>query len=112
LNIEHWALNIYLRLNATKMNFPTFTASLAQNTPPPALSVCLTSLWYDAKGDWDKAHKLIDSLSDKEACWVHAYLHRKEGDIWNADYWYSRAGKKRPQTSLQEEWEAIATALL
>ena len=70
------------------------------------------ALWYDAKEDWEKAHELIQDIEDKNAAWIHAYLHRKEGDIWNADYWYRRAGKKRPDASLQNEWEQIATELL
>ncbi|WP_153800057.1 hypothetical protein [Foetidibacter luteolus] len=93
-------------------NITGYKESLTQATPPAGVSVYLQSLWYDGKGDWDKAHSLVDSLEDKTACWVHAYLHRKEGDTWNADYWYRRAGKTRPSTSLQEEWEAIASALL
>jgi len=72
----------------------------------------LLALWYDAKGDWNKAHDCVDHLNDSTACWVHAYLHRKEGDIWNADYWYRRADKKRPACSLDEEWANIVKALL
>ncbi|MBX0333035.1 hypothetical protein K3G39_07280 [Pontibacter sp. HSC-14F20] len=94
------------------MNLSTFKASLTAPTPPPEASVYLQALWYDAKGDWDKAHVLIQDLPDKTAAWIHAYLHRKEGDTWNADYWYSRGGRKRPATTLVEEWESIATALL
>ncbi len=94
------------------MQFAEFAKSMQSNTPPADLPIYLLALWFDAKGDWDKAHKSIDSLDDKNACWVHAYLHRKEGDVWNADYWYSRAGKKRPATSLEEEWENITRALL
>lgn len=94
------------------MNLTTFKASLTSPTPPPEASVYLQALWHEAKGDWDKAHVLIQDLPDKNAAWLHAYLHRQEGDTWNADYWYSKAGRKRPATSLQEEWEQIATALL
>ena len=65
----------------------------------------IQALWWDAKGEWNKAHALIDSLDDKNSCWVHAYLHRKEGDIQNADYWYRRAQKQRPIESLQQEWQ-------
>jgi len=93
-------------------NITDYKESLLQATPPAGLSVYLQSLWYDGKGDWDKAHSLVDSLEDKAACWVHAYLHRKEGDTWNADYWYRRAGKTRPSVNLQQEWETIAAALL
>ncbi|PKV66456.1 hypothetical protein [Pontibacter ramchanderi] len=94
------------------MNLPTFKASLAVDAPPPKASVYLQALWHEAKGDWDKAHVLIQDLPDKTAAWIHAYLHRQEGDNWNADYWYSRAGKKRPNTSLEDEWESLVTTLL
>ncbi|HWB27371.1 MAG TPA: hypothetical protein VG738_17975 [Chitinophagaceae bacterium] len=94
------------------MQFDEFIKSTESNTPPGGMPVYIIALWYDAKGDWHKAHKSIDSENDKNSAWVHAYLHRKEGDIWNADYWYSRAGKKRPATSLEEEWENITRALL
>jgi hypothetical protein len=93
------------------MNFSTFTESLKETTPPDT-SVYIRALWYDAKDDWKTAHDLIDQMNDKKACWLHAYLHRKEGDIWNADYWYSRAGKKRPAFSLTAEWEELAKAFL
>jgi len=94
------------------MQFDEFVQSLQNNAPPVQLPVYVTALWLDAKGDWDKAHSSIDNLSDKNSCWVHAYLHRKEGDIWNADYWYTKAGKKRPDVPLNEEWENITRALL
>ena len=70
----------------------------------------LTSLWYDAKGDWEKAHAQVDNLKDIGSAWVHAYLHRKEGDLWNADYWYAKANKTRPNISLEEEWESLVEA--
>ncbi len=94
------------------MQFDDFIKSTANSLPPAALDTCLISLWFDAKGDWQKAHTLIDSIAEKNAYWVHAYLHRKEGDLWNADYWYTKAGKKRPAVSLDEEWEMIAKHLL
>lgn len=72
----------------------------------------LTSLWYDGKGDWSQAHNQVDHLTDKESAWVHAYLHRKEGDIPNADYWYSKAGQTRPKVSLQQEWEQLVVHFL
>ncbi len=94
------------------MQFETFSASLHTNNLPQGLTVYLQSLWYDAKDDWHKAHALVDSLTDTTACWVHAYLHRKEGDLGNANYWYRRAGKTRPSVSFQQEWETIVKALL
>jgi len=93
-------------------NIAAFKDSLLQLSPPEELSVYLQSLWLDAKGDWNAAHHLVDSLEDKTACRVHAYLHRKEGDIWNADYWYRKAGTKRPSVSLDEEWEMLVKELL
>ena len=77
------------------------------DAPDPALSPILKSLWYDAKGDWKQAHDLVDSLAGEEVAWVHAYLHRKEGDSWNADYWYAKAKKVRPSHTLEEEWESL-----
>jgi hypothetical protein len=93
------------------MILSTFNESLHANFPPE-LSVYLKALWFDAKDNWTSAHNLIDHLDDKKACWVHAYLHRKEGDISNADYWYNRAGKKRPSASLHEEWEQLVQTFL
>jgi hypothetical protein len=87
----------------------SYKESLSQSMPDPQLSTELKSLWYDAKGDWDQAHSLIDQLPGAEAAWVHAYLHRKEGDIWNADYWYARAKKVRPSNNFEEEWEELVS---
>ena len=84
-----------------------FIESLSAATPPTHFSAMLKSLWFDAKGDWEKAHDQVDQLGDSDAAWVHAYLHRKEGDLWNADYWYSRANKNRPSISLEAEWESL-----
>ena len=89
-----------------------FKDSLKLPQPPSELSVQLKSLWYDGKGDWHLAHAQIDQLSDRESAWVHAYLHRKEGDIWNADYWYSKARQARPDLSLKEEWEQLVSQFL
>jgi hypothetical protein len=94
------------------MNFETFQKSIKATTPPANISLYLLAMWYDANGNWDKAHSMIDNLNDATACWVHAYLHRKEGDKGNANYWYSRADKKMPSVSLPEEWENIVKALL
>lgn len=93
------------------MELSSFKASL-QHSDPPQTSVYLKALWHDAKGDWDNAHKLIQDVEDQTASWIHAYLHRKEGDIGNADYWYRRAGKNRSSLSLEKEWEEIVNALL
>ena len=94
------------------MNFESFTHSLSQTTPSKELSVYLQSLWHDGKKDWDKAHTIIQDIEDSTASWIHAYLHRKEGDQWNARYWYTKAGKPMPDYSLEQEWEEIVQALL
>jgi hypothetical protein len=89
-----------------------FKESLNQPFPDKNLSAILKSLWYDGKGNWDAAHTQVDHLSDKDSAWVHAYLHRKEGDLWNADYWYAKAKKDRPSISLEEEWENLVEHFL
>lgn len=94
------------------MNLSSFKESLSGNEPPPHLSLYLNAMWYDAKGNWNKSHEIVQDLEDDKASWIHAYLHRKEGDNGNAGYWYNRAGKKKSATSLHEEWEEIVTALL
>jgi hypothetical protein len=75
------------------------------------MSKLVEALWHDARGDWEQAHEIAQSIDDSEGAWVHAYLHRKEGDLSNAGYWYSRAGRKKPDASLDEEWKEIAEAL-
>lgn len=94
------------------MSFEEFQKTLSSSKPPAGLSVYLESLWYDAKDNWEKAHTIIQDIEDNNASWIHAYLHRKEGDTWNADYWYNRAGRKRPSVSLEKEWEVIARNLI
>jgi len=101
------------------MTFDEFKKTLTSSKPPDNLSAYLQSLWYDAKDDWNNAHSIIQDIEDlpagrqgRTAAWIHAYLHRKEGDIGNADYWYRRAGKIRPVNSLEKEWSDIVTALL
>lgn len=89
-----------------------FKSSLNNTAPDAALSPQLISLWFDGRGDWHTAHEQVDHMSDRTSAWVHAYLHRKEGDIWNADYWYNKAGKTRPHFSLDEEWEQLVNHLL
>jgi hypothetical protein len=89
-----------------------FKKSLSLAYPPDDLSIYLKALWYDAKGNWQLAHEQVDNLDDLIACWVHAYLHRKEGDLSNADYWYRKAHKTRSRASLDQEWTEIITALL
>lgn len=94
------------------MQFETFLKNIQEKQLPADITIHLKAMWYDAIGDWHNAHTIVDSLADTTSCWVHAYLHRKEGDLWNADYWYNKAGRKRPGISLQQEWETIVRALL
>lgn len=83
-----------------------------QAQPPAGLSLELQALWLDRKGDWERAHELAQQAGSQAGDWVHAYLHRKEGDLSNAGYWYRRAGREEATQSLEEEWQQIASALL
>jgi len=94
------------------MNLAEFQLSQNQSVPPSGLSLALQALWFDAKGDWNKAHELAQEAGESHGDWVHAYLHRKEGDASNARYWYVRAGKPVCSGSLEAEWAAISEALL
>jgi hypothetical protein len=94
------------------MTMVQFRQSLSQPSPPTGISEHLKALWFDARGDWEHSHHIIQDLTDKDASWIHAYLHRKEGDSWNADYWYERAGKKRPALTPEQEWENITSTLI
>jgi hypothetical protein len=87
-------------------------ASITHEEPPKVLGAPLAALWWDAKGDWARAHALVDELETPEGMAVHAYLHRKEGQAWNADYWYSRAGRGFHRPTLEAEWEALVEGLL
>jgi len=89
-----------------------FRETLNDNQPPEGLSKLLQALWWDGKGDWDKAHITAQDISNADGAWVHAYLHRKEGDEGNANYWYSLARKPKSTQSLDGEWEQIVGALL
>jgi hypothetical protein len=94
------------------MTLEDFRASLALAEPTADLSPSLAALWWDAKGDWARAHGMVDDLNTPEAMAVHAYLHRKEGVEWNADYWYSRAGRTYRRPTLEAEWEGLVEGLL
>ncbi len=89
-----------------------FKASLSGAAPAPDLDPPLTALWWAAKGDWDAAHKLVQDEKTATSAWVHAYLHRVEGDLSNAGYWYRRASKPVATGSLETEWEQMVSALL
>jgi hypothetical protein len=94
------------------MTFQEFKMSLELSEPPKNISQNLMALWYDAKGDWDRAHQIVQETGEFDGEWIHAYLHRKEGDLGNASYWYRRVGKLRPNISLDDEWEQLAKYLL
>jgi len=83
-----------------------------KNPEPPRVSVLLQALWHDARGEWEKAHNLAQEINTNDGSWIHAYLHRKEGDRSNAQYWYRHAHRSMPSLTLEEEWDEIATALL
>jgi hypothetical protein len=94
------------------MDTKAFRESLAGTSPQVGVGPPLAALWQAAKGDWNAAHRLVQDEQSAEAAWVHAYLHRVEGDLGNAGYWYRRAGKPVSTGLLDEEWEAIAATLL
>jgi hypothetical protein len=94
------------------MDYHEFISSLQENLPPKDIPRQLESLWYDGKGNWNKAHDIADGPSDRLSARVHAYLHRKEGDLWNANYWYKRASEELPDLSLDEEWEMLVKRIL
>ena len=94
------------------MTLAQFKISLKGTLPPDKINALLLSLWYDAKGNWNRAHETAQDITGRDGSWIHAYLHRKEGDLSNASYWYSIAGKPIPSSSLEEEWENILKALI
>jgi hypothetical protein len=89
-----------------------FKRSVAEATPPAGLSPALAALWWSAKADWQRAHQLVMDDSSPDCAWVHAYLHRQEGDLDNARYWYRQARREPAQGDLAAEWAAIVAALL
>ncbi|MGC1782623.1 MAG: hypothetical protein WA708_08905 [Acidobacteriaceae bacterium] len=94
------------------MNFEEFKTSVAAKEPPRELSVPLAALWWDAKAEWTRAHAMMDELETTDGMAVHAYLHRKEGQSSNADYWYRRAGRGFQRSTLEEEWQALVESFL
>lgn len=89
-----------------------FANSLLLNEPPRGLSPAVEALWWDAKGDWTRAHDLVNELDENDAMCVHAYLHRKEGAEYNANYWYQRCGEDFRRSTLEEEWKALVEGLV
>ena len=95
------------------MNLKSYKDSLVRDEPPSGLTAALEALWWDAKGAWDRAHERAQAQGGASGAWVHAYLHRKEGDMSNARYWYGQAGRTPvADVPLEAEWEEIARALL
>ncbi|HEY1544124.1 MAG TPA: hypothetical protein VGG01_17100 [Xanthobacteraceae bacterium] len=94
------------------MTFAEFEQSLKTKAPPGGLAPALAALWWAQKDDWDRAHAIVMNEDSREAAWVHAYLHRIEGDAGNAAYWYGQAKRPVAAGALSAEWRAIATALL
>ena len=94
------------------MTLETFIASVTRDSPPLGVSAPLVALWYDARDEWDKAHQVAQDDHSREAAWVHAYLHRKEGDLENAAYWYRRAGQAVATDTLAAEWTRLVESLL
>jgi hypothetical protein len=89
-----------------------FEQSLQEASPPAGLSRALEALWHERRGDWDRAHQMAQDIHGGVGAWVHAYLHRREGDPSNAAYWYRQAGKPVMRGDLDAEWRAIVEAML
>ena len=93
------------------MDLKTFKSSTKKNKPPKDISPCLEAMWYQANGNWNEAHRIAQSEKSPAGSWVHAFLHRVEGDIDNASYWYRLADRPVCTSSLNDEWEKIVVAL-
>ena len=89
----------------------SFRATVDEDEAPAGLTAPLAALWWDAKGNWAQAHGLVDELESPEGMAVHAYLHRKEGEAGNAEYWYQRTGRAFYREKLEDEWEALVEGL-
>lgn len=94
------------------MKYESFLESLEYNQPGASHSPVIQALWHDKKGNWESAHTLVQDLEGPNPALVHAYLHRKEGDDWNARYWYKRAGRKPEKCSTEQEWESLVKEFL
>ena len=94
------------------MTLEDFRKSLVRDEPPRQLDIALSALWWDAKGNWKQSHEVAGQDEGPAAAWVHAYLHRKEGDTSNANYWYTRADKAPSGAPLEQEWTEITETLL
>jgi hypothetical protein len=95
------------------MNYEEFIDSLQQDRCPDQLEPCLQALWYEATDDWHMAHEIVQQMDDSMAARIHAYLHRKEGDDWNAKYWHRQAGTTYPEhLTLEQEWQSLVRMLI
>jgi hypothetical protein len=116
MEMDHARIRFAVRPDLTSseeaMNSDQFKLSLGNDAPDDKLPAPLAALWWDAKGDWARAHALVDELETNEGMAVHAYLHRKEGSDWNADYWYRRSGRDFHRPTLDAEWAALVEGLL
>jgi hypothetical protein len=100
------------RRRARALTFDEFTATLGDAAPPPDLPLTLQALWHDRHGNWDRAHRITQDIEDATGSLIHAYLHRREGDLPNATYWYTRAGEQLPNDDTDREWERLVRSLL
>ena len=94
------------------MTLAELEQSLAGDAPPDGVPPLVRALWHDRRGDWTRAHEITQEIETTDAAWVHAYLHRREGDLSNAAYWYRQAGKPVERGNLDDEWRTITSALL
>ena len=94
------------------LNYSDFIETTNLSTPPNGLDPLLLALWHVKKGHWDEAHNIVQDEPGQYACWIHALLHKLEGDNWNASYWYRQAGVKNPELSTGDEWEMIVRKLI
>jgi len=94
------------------LTLENFKTSLSLPHPPGNLSNYLKAMWFDGKNDWERAHDIAQNIDDKNGSLIHAYLHRKEGSDWNADYWYRRSGRDHHRPTLEAEWAALVEALV
>lgn len=109
--IRPWTVTLFV-VTELLMDFQSFIQSLSSSAPPAELSNPLKALWFDFSNNWERAHEAIQNDEDSASAWVHAYLHRKEGDLWNARYWYKLAGKRPVTGAFDEEREQIVQVLL
>ena len=94
------------------MDYASFERSLAENDPPAGSEPLLQAMWFERKGNWKRAHEIAQDINNADAAWVHAYLHRREGDLPNAGYWYRQARRPVERGEMDEEWRTIVIALL